>query len=555
VDGAALRVDAADRAATGWVAKLGEATAAVRDAARTLAGQAAESGAPTTEHELDELQRAVEGYRATAVRWLSAVGDHAAAREKADTALDSVRAGAARAQEALERAEGDEREHRLLAREVETTQASIGTAYHEILAELDRLREQLGAAKGVVRETARAQREVEVDIGGLRVGLRAEEARREAAGTARDAAGARLQGLCAGVLPADAGIELDLTGEDGVRSTLEAARAIAASWPDVPHARRNIEDAFARLAEELHAGRDVLGTRADLVVEPEGDVQVLTALVGGVRMGAAALRARLTEEAARARDDITAAERELFDTTLTGDTRRHIADRIRQATELVDRMNDRLAEVRTASRVAVQLVWQVDPDLPPAARAARELLLRNPARLSEDDRAALHHFFRDRVEQARVEGSATSWEQQLAEVFDYTRWHRFVVRVDRGDGDGWQLLTRRLHGALSGGEKAISLHLPLFAAVAAHYQAVPMAPRIILLDEVFVGVDTTNRGQVFALLASLDLDLVLTSDHEWCAYAELDGIAVHALTTGDDGDDAVTTTRFVWDGHDWQDDG
>jgi hypothetical protein len=58
-----------------------------------------------------------------------------------------------------------------------------------------------------------------------------------------------------------------------------------------------------------------------------------------------------------------------------------------------------------------------------------------------------------------------------------------------------------------------------------------------------------NRGQVFALLAALDLDLVLTSDHEWCTYAELDGIAVHQLLTGDgDGDDAVTSVRFTWDG-------
>ena len=341
---------------------------------------------------------------------------------------------------------------------------------------------------------------------------------------------------------------------DGVRSTLDAARATASRWPEIPFARRNIDDAFARLAEELHVGRDSLGTRADLVLEPDGDVQILTAMVGGIRMGAIALRERIVEEARRARDDITAAERELFDTTLTGNTRRHLAERIRQARDLVDRMNERLEEVRTASNVAVQLVWQVDPDLPPAAQTARELLLRNPARLSDDDRDALHRFFRGRIEHARAQGDATSWEQQLAEVFDYTRWHRFVVRLDRADGEGWQLLTKRLHGALSGGEKAIALHLPLFAAVAAHYQTVPNAPRVILLDEVFVGVDTTNRGQVFGLLASLDLDLVLTSDHEWGAYAELDGIAVHALTTGDDGDDAVTTTRFVWDGETWLED-
>lgn len=119
------------------------------------------------------------------------------------------------------------------------------------------------------------------------------------------------------------------------------------------------------------------------------------------------------------------------------------------------------------------------------------------------------------------------------------------------DGKGWQPLTKKLHGALSGGEKAIALHLPLFAAVAAHYQAVPGAPRMILLDEVFVGVDSSNRGQVFELLTSLDLDLVLTSDHEWCTYREIPGIAIHNLLTGDDGDDAVTTARFVWTGTDW----
>ena len=40
----------------------------------------------------------------------------------------------------------------------------------------------------------------------------------------------------------------------------------------------------------------------------------------------------------------------------------------------------------------------------------------------------------------------------------------------------------------------------------------------------------------------------LTSDHEWCTYAELRGIGIHQLITGSNGDDAVTTARFTWDG-------
>ena len=43
---------------------------------------------------------------------------------------------------------------------------------------------------------------------------------------------------------------------------------------------------------------------------------------------------------------------------------------------------------------------------------------------------------------------------------------------------------------------------------------------------------------------------MLTSDHEWCTYAELSGIAIHQLITGSDGDEAVTTARFTWNGHD-----
>ncbi|WNF25320.1 SbcC/MukB-like Walker B domain-containing protein [Streptomyces sp. C11-1] len=160
-------------------------------------------------------------------------------------------------------------------------------------------------------------------------------------------------------------------------------------------------------------------------------------------------------------------------------------------------------------------------DLPPGTKAARELLLKDPDRITDEDREALHTFFRGRIEEAKAKNTAATWEEQLSEVLDYTAWHQFVVKLDRTGGTDWQLLTKKLHGALSGGEKAIALHLPLFAAVAAHHEAVPHAPRLILLDEVFVGVDTTNRGQAFTLLSALDLDLMLTSDHEWCTYREL----------------------------------
>ena len=67
-----------------------------------------------------------------------------------------------------------------------------------------------------------------------------------------------------------------------------------------------------------------------------------------------------------------------------------------------------------------------------------------------------------------------------------------------------------------GGEKAIALTIPQFAAAAAHYKsAAPTAPRLILLDEAFVGIDKRMRGHCMALLHAFDLDFVMTSESEW----------------------------------------
>ncbi|MBO0880784.1 MAG: TIGR02680 family protein, partial [Mycobacterium sp.] len=434
-----------------------------------------------------------------------------------------------------------------LARKFETINSSIGAELQDILGQIEILNAELTDAATEVRRLQQTQFTRQTEIGRLETQRTVDEQKRAESIGNRDSAAARLRHLSSGYLLADAGLDFEVP--DGVRPTLDAARKMAATLELTPHSTANIRDAEHRLSEAMHEAQDRLVNRADLALESDEDIQLFVATMNGVRVGATAVRDAIKAERDRSRADITAAERTIFDKTLTGDTRRHLAARIRQATEMVDAMNDRLERVRTASNVAVRLVWQVDPQLPTGTREARDLLLNDPIRLTDSDRDALHRFFRERIDEARAADTAQSWEQQLFEVLDYTAWHQFVVKLDRADGNGWQTLTKKLHGALSGGEKAIALHLPLFAAVASHYESVPNAPRLILLDEVFVGVDSANRGQVFELLASLDLDLVLTSDHEWCTYAELDGIAIHQLITGSDGDPAVTTARFTWDGH------
>ncbi|MEC3977965.1 TIGR02680 family protein [Amycolatopsis sp. H20-H5] len=542
------RVSAADRAVARVVEQLAACEQAVRTAVKELTFTASENGLPAERDGLDALAEAVGVFRDVADNWLDVHAKMVAVKDKSAERAEQARRSAEAAEESAEDALTAERDAGGLAEKLEAIDSTIGVDYQEVLAEVGRLRDEAADVKLRTKDVAKELHQLATRLGSLDTQRSIDEDTRKAAVDARDGAASRFRHLASGSFPVDAGLELE-AGES-TRASLEGARAVAAKWPNLPHGSKNLGDALHRLTEEVYSSREILSDRADLELETDGDVGVFSAAVNGMRVGASELLDILRAEAERSRGDITGAERELFDQTLTGDTRRHLAARIRQAGALVDAMNERLEQVRTASNVAVRLVWQVRDDLPTGTKAARELLLKDPVRLSDADRESLHRFFRDRIEEAKADDTATSWEQQLAQVFDYTSWHQFVVKIDRANGAGWQLLTKKLHGALSGGEKAIALHLPLFAAVAAHYQAVQEGPRIILLDEVFVGVDTANRGQIFGLLASLDLDLLLTSDHEWCDYQELPGIAIHKLITGGDGDDAVTTVRFVWDGAD-----
>lgn len=132
-------------------------------------------------------------------------------------------------------------------------------------------------------------------------------------------------------------------------------------------------------------------------------------------------------------------------------------------------------------------------------------------------------------------------------VLDYRAWHTFHVECRSGP-EGWKRLTRKVHAAGSGGQKAVMLHLPLFAAAAAFYEsAAPSAPRLILLDEAFAGIDRETRGQLMGLLAEFDLDFVMTSFEEWGFYPQLDGLSTYHLAR-EKGMRGVYADWFVWNG-------
>lgn len=114
----------------------------------------------------------------------------------------------------------------------------------------------------------------------------------------------------------------------------------------------------------------------------------------------------------------------------------------------------------------------------------------------------------------------------------------------------WHLGKRRRRALTSAAPLKLGLigDTTNLAHAAAHYKgAAPTAPRLVMLDEAFAGIDPTMRAQCLGVLAQFDFDVVMTSELEWGCYSTVPALAIYHLTTLP-GLDAVAATRWLWNG-------
>lgn len=501
---------------------------------------------PQTIAELDRRSRLLDEFDTAAAAWSRDRLD----QHRAEETLGDLERRSGDAQEAAVEAAEEETEAHIDAEAqrvaVDALERTVGADLLELQAELDACDQRLRSLEAQRKKAEMQLRRLAARKSELDSGLVTAQQEHESAAASRDREFDALRTLLDGQVRSDARIDFAYERSENVKATLESARRLAQVLETTRGGEQAVTAARNRLRDKYHEHRAVLADYAELVFEGEGESELLVAVIAGERIGPRGLADRLAFEHDRARTELTDAEQELFGEILTGQVRTSLARRIREAKELVEGMNTRLERVQTSSGMRVRLRWAVRDELDAHAKAARELLLKAPDRLDVEEQDLLRAFLAQRVDALRDSEDPRPWSEQLKDVFDYTAWHEFHVQFDKGEG--WKRLTRRLHSNLSGGEKAVSLHLPLFAALASHYETSPTSPRLLLLDEVLVGVDRANRGQVFELVSALDLDAVLTSEHEWGDYAELDGIAIHQVIASPPGDDAVTTVRYIWDG-------
>lgn len=549
--------------------RLDQAEAQCRDAEQTqhaarnrLQGDAADMRLPLAADALAPIEAALQAFNDAQYRLVQAAQEWRRAQPE-------LRLQQTREAEALTLLQ--EREERLAASriEAEEAQARFEVLHETVGAQVDDLRRQLTEARQAVQAAEQAQRAA-TEARRLAGEARARaSAKSEAADStlarrteARAAAVTRLQhfadsSLLSSALP---DIELpDLRSAWTIDPALTLARRIEQALTHI----RDDEAGWTRVQrqitedlQELQRALSALGHQAP--AEPSDWGFVVHIIFHNRPERPDQLALRLADDIHQRSELLTAKESEVLENYLQAEIAAEVQRLLRAAEAQVQAINRELHKRPTSTGVRYRLQWQPlgeDEGAPVGLEAARRHLLNTSADLwSAEDRRVVGTLLQRRISAERERADADlgrpmgsdaggSMVDQLARALDYRRWHRF--RVERLQDGQW----RKLSGPASSGERALGLTVPLFAAIASFYSqgSNPHAPRLMLLDEAFAGIDDAARAHCMGLIREFDLDFVITSEREWACYAELPGVSICQLQRRE-GIDAVYVSRWTWDG-------
>ncbi|MBS0001793.1 MAG: TIGR02680 family protein, partial [Thioalkalivibrio sp.] len=516
---------------------------------------AADLSLPSAEDPLDAVARAVEAYAGGTRELCRGLREQRREQDRLEGLLRELEQAQGAARKAAEDATSAEASARNAETQRDTLRETIGADVAELERRLGEVEQRQTRLKAEFKAIGQERTQLAGEIGGLEHDIANGEQQLVEIGERRSAAIGRLREL------ADAGL-VPMATDD--RVTIEADLSWA-SEPAVLLSRR-MEQALAEVDESdaawqrtqkgLHQHfavlQGALGRHGhDAHIEQQDDLLLVRIIFQGRHHGPDALAGQLAREIERRRELLTARERELVENYLLDEVASHLQVRLMETERQVRQINEELAERPTSTGMRLRLQWQPLAEgqeaagltAPAGLEVTRNRLLRQSMDAwSVDDRRAVGEFIQGRIREARETDSAGALADVLERALDYRHWHRFTV--ERWQNGRW----RPAYGPASGGERALVITLPLFAAAASHYEsAQAVAPRMIMLDEVFAGVDDDARAKSMGLLAQFDLDAMMTSEREWGCYPQVPGLAIAQLIRRE-GIDAVYVSRWRWDG-------
>lgn len=515
---------------------------------RELTDQAQQLGVPTTTDQTDEALSAVSTYEVALVEVWRAVRSAA----EAATALGRADRRAAEATEIQEHRESEHRDLRSRAASgrarYESLHETVGASVAELQARLDETAAALENTVVELKTIATNQLTAASRQGSLEENVRELERRRHETAASREATIIALRaftetGLLRVALP-----ELSLpAAEDPEGWNLTAALGLARNVEQHLSENDDSDDSWARVQQRVSGAATELTAQMSrhghtAFMEQRGDVLLVRVRFLHEEVDIDHLAERLGHDVTDRERLLSAREREILENHLVNEVAGHLHELLLTAEGQIDRMNRELAERKTSTGMQLRVRWRERGDAPAGLAAARRLMLRSDATWTPQDRAAIGDFLQSQIAEIRQADPAGGWQEHLEQALDYRQWHSFVV--ERWQNGQW----RSASGPASGGERALAVSVPLFAAASAHYNSAGAhSPRLILLDEAFAGVDDDSRAKSLGLLATFDLDVVMTSEREWGCYPQVPGLSIAQLSRVE-GIDAVGVTRWRWDG-------
>ena len=281
----------------------------------------------------------------------------------------------------------------------------------------------------------------------------------------------------------------------------------------------------------------------------------LSAKYNGVKISFQSLITHLDEEISEIEGLIKDNDRELFENILANNVSRKIRGKINSSAAWVKKMNDLMGAMNTSSGLRLSLRWRsrtAEQEDQLDTKELVELLKKDHSIMSEAESSRLLAHFRSKIEEAlrrASDGSGMiSFYQIMKETLDYRKWFEFQL-FSQKKGEKQKELTNSVFGTFSGGEKAMSMYVPLFSAVVAKYQGGRGdAPKLISLDEAFAGVDNRNIRDMFRLMTEFDFDFIINSQVLWGDCDTLDALAIYQLIRPENAK-FVTVMPYVWNGH------
>jgi uncharacterized protein (TIGR02680 family) len=452
-----------------------------------------------------------------------------------------------RTQEEAERRDAyrrGEEEDLVAAERLATLQAVVGPTVAELNAELAALDQQREQATGRLETIAKERLAAENRLGAAQAKCEQLELRRADATARREELFDRLRRFAELSLLRIAVPTVEVGGLDSANAVVTLARRIEAELADVAITEDALDDLRRRNSAAVNELRSELGVYSHPVEAVEhADGEEVRVRYGERELAADELAASVGEAIEVKKRTLSAREREILENYLMADTAGQLADLMVQAETWVRALNREMGARGTSTGMKLRLRWDAKPDAPVGFEQVRRLLLRAGAVWDESERGVIGEFLQRAIDQERADDPAAGWDDHLSKAFDYRQWHTF--KVERSQGSNW------LSGAgpASTGERALTLTLPLFAAAASYYSTAGNrdAPRLILLDEAFAGIDNEARAGAMGLFREFDLDAVMTSEREWGCYPSVPGLSIAHLSR-QEGVNAVGVSRWEWDG-------